>query len=449
MTVLNESAVRAADAVVDWAAEQVLASLPETAVVVEAPAGAGKSYAVITIALRLAARGQRVGITAFTNDQVQELVRGLALRNSSTPALHLHSDGMALEAGEYQGRVHNSMDAGDASRFPIVLATLNKMGQREPTGHPTLSFDVLIVDEAFQASMTLYLNVGDVADRHLLVGDRGQLDPFVAADGAVIWRGHRYDPAQHAVSVLERNRPESILRRRLPVTRRLDPRAVPVARLFYAGDHHFESAVLPGVRQLAFSTPQVGDPLDALLQHAAASGWGWHEVRTGPNVDLDMAERITQIIQRLLDAAPQCTVERADGGGTETFALRQEQIGVAVPHNRQRVMLRHLLTECGLGEVEVLTANKMQGLTYQVVIAWHPFAGLDELDPFHLDPGRLCVMLTRHKQACIVVSREGDAELLEALPPQPDVWLNVDEEPALQGWLLHERVMSILTEHRR
>ena len=55
MTVLNESAVRAADAVVDWAAEQVLASLPETAVVVEAPAGAGKSYAVITIALRLAA----------------------------------------------------------------------------------------------------------------------------------------------------------------------------------------------------------------------------------------------------------------------------------------------------------------------------------------------------------------------------------------------------------
>jgi hypothetical protein len=323
------------------------------------------------------------------------------------------------------------------------------MGQRDPNGHPSLTFDVLIVDEAFQASMGHYLNVADVAPRHLLVGDRGQLDPFVAADGAVIWRGHRYDPAQHAVSVLERNRPESIRRRRLPVTRRLDPRAVPVARLFYAEDHHFESAVLPGVRKLALRPPGAAELADELLQHAAETGWGWHEVATGANVDLDMAERIANILHRLFASDPRCTVESADGSGTDTFRLRPEQVGVAVPHNRQRVLLRHLLADRGLNEIAVLTANKMQGLTYQVVVAWHPFAGLDELDPFHLDPGRLCVMLTRHKQACIVVSREGDTELLEALPPQPDVWLNVDEEPALQGWLLHERVMSVLTEHRR
>src|SRR5262245_48964871 len=38
----------------------------------------------------------------------------------------------------------------------------------------------------------------------------------------------------------------------------------------------------------------------------------------------------------------------------------------------------------------VETANKLQGLEFEVAFVWHPLAGLPEADGFHLDPGRLC-----------------------------------------------------------
>lgn len=94
------------------------------------------------------------------------------------------------------------------------------------------------------------------------------------------------------------------------------------------------------------------------------------------------------------------------------------------------------------------TANKLQGLTYEVVVAWHPLAGLGEVDAFHLDPGRLCVMLTRHRHACIVVGRVGDRELVQGIPPATPGYVGWDANPALDGWYVHEAVFEALRPHR-
>jgi hypothetical protein len=94
------------------------------------------------------------------------------------------------------------------------------------------------------------------------------------------------------------------------------------------------------------------------------------------------------------------------------------------------------------------TANKLQGLTFEVVLAWHPLAGLTDVDPFHLDPGRLCVMLTRHRQACIVLGRAADRELVEGIPPATPGFVGWDANPALDGWYVHEAVFHALEPHR-
>ncbi len=94
------------------------------------------------------------------------------------------------------------------------------------------------------------------------------------------------------------------------------------------------------------------------------------------------------------------------------------------------------------------TANKLQGLTYEIVIAWHPLAGLVELDEFHLDPGRLCVMLTRHRQACIVIGRAGDRELVKGIPPATPTYIGWESNPALDGWYAHEGVFAQLERVR-
>ncbi len=44
---------------------------------------------------------------------------------------------------------------------------------------------------------------------------------------------------------------------------------------------------------------------------------------------------------------------------------------------------------------------------------------------FHLEAGRLCVLTTRHRHACIVVGRASIPELLDAHPSTEPVHLNV------------------------
>jgi hypothetical protein len=75
----------------------------------------------------------------------------------------------------------------------------------------------------------------------------------------------------------------------------------------------------------------------------------------------------------------------------------------------------------------------------------YPLAGLPEVDGFHLDPGRLCVLLTRHRQACVVVGRAGDRALLEdQLPPATEAYLGWDPDPLLDGWEVHRQVFDTL-----
>jgi hypothetical protein len=80
-----------------------------------------------------------------------------------------------------------------------------------------------------------------------------------------------------------------------------------------------------------------------------------------------------------------------------------------------------------------------------VVFAWHPLSGSPEADVFHLDPGRMCVLLTRHRHACVVVGRAGDRDLLDDRPPPPtEAYLGWDPDPVLDGWEVHRAVFDAL-----
>jgi hypothetical protein len=151
------------------------------------------------------------------------------------------------------------------------------------------------------------------------------------------------------------------------------------------------------------------------------------------------------LVRRLFDRGPEVRCERQ----ANLVRLRPEQVAVGVSHNDQKDFLRVALDELGLSEVVVETANKLQGLEFEVVFVWHPLAGLPEADGFHLDPGRLCVLLTRHRQACIMVGRAGDAELLEdQVPPPTAAYLGWDPDPVLDGWEVHREVFAALEPFR-
>jgi hypothetical protein len=441
----DDEVVAAADAEIDRAIQALLGESEEAkAVVGVAPAGAGKSYAVGTAVVAARARALRVAVASPTNEQAFALVSGIADRLPGEAVAFVPAGGVTLPEANQRPNVVEKK-AKDTPSDPIIVGTLNKLGDAYARGD-LAPVDVLLVDEAYQANSVHYYVVGDLARRHLMMGDSGQLAPFSAAPEADRWRGLDEDPLLTAVEVLLRNHPHTPVHR-LPITRRLDPRALPIARAFYP-DHTFGAAVLPGVRRLELSAKggRTSIVIDAALDQASVGGWAHIEMPESAVVaaDPETIGLIVDLLRRLFERTPTTCCERQE----KPRALRQEDVAVVVSHNSQKDMLRVTLDGAGLGGVVVNTANKVQGLAFEVVVAWHPLAGLLDVDEFHLDPGRLCVMLTRHRQACIVVGRAGDRKLVEGIPPATPGYVGWDLNPALEGWYVHEAVFDALGRHR-
>jgi hypothetical protein len=247
--------------------------------------------------------------------------------------------------------------------------------------------------------------------------------------------------------VLLRNHPSTSVHR-IPITWRLAPAAVPIARCFYPG-HPFGAAVRLGVRQLRLTRPGPGSgslaAADRALDEAAAHGWAHVTLPGTPVLTADPAtgEVIRDLVFRLFARNARARGEDRDPASD----LRPADVAVGVSHNDQKDLLRTMLDDAGLAGVTVDTANRLQGLTFEVVVAWHPLAGSPDTDAFHLDPGRLCVLLTRHRQACIVVGRDTDRALLAGIPPATPGYLGWDPDPVLDGWDAHEGVFRLLEPH--
>jgi len=418
---------------------------------VTAPAGAGKSYLVSRAVGCALARPLRVAVAAPTNEQAFGLVRTIAQLHGGkggqavtfVPARAVSLPDTIRQLPGVQER-----DASAATRENLIVGTLSKLGDAFARGS-LVPFDVLLIDESYQADAGKYYAVGDLAPVHLLVGDSGQISPFSTIEDPCRWRGLPEDPLQTAVGVLRRNHAGTAVYG-LPITRRLDARAVRVGRLFYP-DLSFAPAVLPGVRELQLHRAPVPDPrlrrLDAALDLAAKEGWAHLELPRAAvlQADPEAVDLLAGLVRRLFDRAPDVCCERQP----RLARLRPEQVAVGVSHNDQKDFLRVALDALGLDGVVVETANKLQGLEFEVVFVWHPLAGLPEADGFHLDPGRLCVLLTRHRQACIVVGRVGDQELLEnQVPPPTAAYLGWDPDPVLDGWDVHREVFAALESFR-
>ena len=165
-----------------------------------------------------------------------------------------------------------------------------------------------------------------------------------------------------------------------------------------------------------------------------------------PQTDPEVVEAIVDVVTELLET--DITIDDERG----TRRLQPSNIAVGVTHRDQR---DHVLTglqdaraKTGLpvDDVVVDTANVLQGREFEIVVVWHPLSGRRDASEFHLDAGRLCVLLSRHRQACIVVSRGGIRDQLAGHAPTEPVWLG-EMAPVLDGWHAHLTVLDHLMQH--
>ncbi|MFE0673591.1 AAA domain-containing protein [Streptomyces sp. NPDC058867] len=410
-------------------------------VVVDSPPGAGKSTLVVRAALELAGAGRPLMVVAQTNAQVDDLVLRLAEKAPELPVGRLHSSDSDPYDKALDGlaNVRKSAKAADLAGLPVTISTAAKWAHvkvDEPWRHA-------IVDEAYQMRSDSLLAVAGLFERALFVGDPGQLDPFSIVGGEQ-WAGLSYDPSASAVTTLLAHNPE-LPQHRLPVSWRLPASAAPLVSDAFYPFTPFRSGTGHGDRRLSFAVGSDGSGPDRVIDEAAEAGWGLLELpaRHTPRTDPEAVGAVAAVVRRLLERGGAAVSERSP----DPAPLTADRIAVGTAHRDQAAAVRSALAELGVHEVTVDTANRLQGREYDVTVVLHPLSGRPDATAFHLETGRLCVLASRHRHACIVVCREGVTDLLDDYPSTEPVQLGTLVKFP-DGWEANHAVLSRLSEHR-
>jgi hypothetical protein len=228
---------------------------------------------------------------------------------------------------------------------------------------------------------------------------------------------------------------------RLPVSWRLPFSAAPVVASAFYPFTGFRSGTGPGDRTLSFATP-ASSPLDSVLDIAASTGWGLHELpaRCTVRTDAEAAAACALLADRALSRGAVTVSESGSG------PLTADRIAIGAAHRDQAAAIRSFLPPSAAG-VTVDTANRLQGREYDLTVVLHPLSGRQDATAFHLESGRLCVLTSRHRHACVVVARAGIADLLDAHPSTEPVHLNVPVKFP-DGWEANQSMLAHLAAAR-
>jgi hypothetical protein len=446
--------------------DAILADLAkaERGVVVDSPPGAGKSALVVAAAASLAERGERVMVVGQTNEQVDDLVDRMATEHGVLRIGRLSAqDYTPTRRVARHGRVTARTAVADLIDHPLVVATAAKWATLTDSG---ARWPWAIIDEAYQMRSDSLLRIARLFDKALFVGDPGQLDPFSTVE-TERWLGLNWDPMSSAVAVLLTNNP-GIPVHTLPVSWRLPATAAPVVSAAFYPFSGFTAATGPSDRAMRWNTHPFGmTAFDRALQVAADTGWALYELphRHTLRTDAEAIDACAELAARVLLRGAVAVSERP-GGPHDVTA---DRIAIGVAHRdqaaavkralRARAVAYPVLNGAGLNDtglnntgrdvtkVVADTANRLQGREFDVMIMLHPLSGRRDATAFHLEAGRLCVLASRHRHACVVVARAGIPELLDAHPSAEPVHLGVPVKFP-DGWEAHQSFMAHLAKFR-
>lgn len=445
---MNVVAARDTDSreLADAAARRVLQTqwTGEAAVRLDSPPGAGKTGIVERLAVQsLGLLRERCMVATQTNEQAFDLARRLATgfprlsfyllkRKDLTPPLNLQqARNLAIVEG------FDEVPTGPC----VVIANAWKWSSIK---HHSVAFDLQIVDEAFQLPDYRFQQIAGLARRYVLVGDPGQIAPVIACE-LERWK---CDPAgpQVPCPVALTQRHEGVLRLSLPVSRRLVQDTVNFVQPAFYPRLPFTALSPNGARHLRLASPISGrQPIDRALEAAERGvSLAFMELpaRITGELDEELASAIVQMTQRLIERSTRIL------DGPTTQELTPSMIGVVCAHVSQVNAVRERLPRSS-SDVFVETADRFQGLEREVTLVHHPLSGRADASEFHLDAGRLCVMLSRHRTACWIFGRSGIKRQLLRCAPSGDRILGVKENPEYDGWRSHKQLIDSLEAQGR
>lgn len=415
-------------------------------ILLKAAAGAGKSY-VLKQLVQSAVHHPgtiRVGITAFTNNQIIPLAADLGKAlGPQQVCLWVSKDRFpAIPAAVRESCtvVGAAKDVPQDAKVLVATSHMYKWAsshlKKALLGNPKEDdlFDVLFVDEAWQMAHYLYDGVKRLAPLSIGVGDVGQLPPL---DGnANPWRGdEQYNPYRAWPTDYEHL--DTTVTLSLPSVWRPTAEQLPLWKAFYPQWETLTCVAGPGDRGLEVRDvapdaravwEQVGTGQPTLLE---ISGLPDAEAA---DIDLPMIRVLERLLEELLtDQGFTLRTTKYDGQGRPTkqslISLNSpgDDALIAVLATRNQAvddakdMVERLQKKLELPEgiLVASTVDSWQGQTNALTVAIHPLSGASRLDAFNSAFGRLAVTCTRATHGLLMVARDGVDDLLQNSPAVP------------------------------
>jgi hypothetical protein len=359
----------------------------DPATIVPSPPGAGKTRLVTLLAAYLAHRaGMRVGIAAQTREQALQIARRTG-QITPRAALAWPAKGGTPASGA------TPVVRGARVRFPaggggILIATTARWLYARPSD---LGCDLMIVDEAWQATYADIGALGAFAGQIVCVGDPGQIDPVVTGSTSR-WRDSAHGPHVPAPAALLAAHGDAMNVIGLRHTWRLGPVTTALIQPTFYPALPFASRRPP--EHLASPSGTLPE-----ISHRAVT------TTAGPG-DPALAAACASRVRELL-AGHDLTAAAG------TAPLTASGVAVVTAHVAQAAAVRAMLAD--LPDVLVGTANQLQGLERAAVVALHPLSGYRDLGSATVaDSGRACVMLSRHRVHLTVITDTHTPAILAA-----------------------------------
>jgi AAA domain len=409
---------------------------------VDSPPGAGKTGLVERLAgLATLSFGQAVLCVTPRASQAEELASRLATAYPQMSVQLLMSASRSLSPA-LNPRVSVVNSARQLRQGGVVVSTVAK-----PSMHlddlPAGAFDLLICDEAYQVSLYQLLPIMDVANVVIMVGDPGQLLPFEEIDLT------RYQTAPgrvHSPAPIEllRKHP-GIPRFLLPKTRRLVQDTVDIVQPAFYPALPFSSAVSASTRRLRFGAAGMAGIANTALDAVAAGASIISIVLPEQQQIVDGVD--VELATLMAEVADQSLARAAEWEGVRP--LSEEDIGCIDSHVASGGNVRSNLRARGRDLVRVDTPEIWQGAECPLTIIKHPLSGVLTPSEFDLDPGRYCVMLSRHQVGCIIVARENVTQAIGGYRHDCGKTVSGAEDRSWNGYNAHRIVWDELNTRGR
>ena len=363
---------------------ELLGDADGVALSLQGPPGTGKTTVTAELIARLVIKGQRVAVSSNSNAAITNLLRRVAiqLEASGSKARVVKASSSTSEKADIAAlsgtRAEVLKDPGEPEVLGGTVFTFVK------EAYDDTCFDLLVVDEAGQVSLSNLLYMGRVARNILLVGDQQQLSqpnrahhPDDSGLSAIdyMMEGHAVVPPARGVFLTTSWR--------MP-----PPLTAVVSELFY--ENKLQSAAENSANRVLWSRRQQGLLFDP-VEHRGNGSRSEEEV-----------ERIAVLVQELIGCRYQRTAVINGERQLLEGAISSEDILITAPYNLQVNRLRRRL---GSG-FQVGSVDRFQGQEAVVAICSLTASDGDAAPrglSFVLDPSRLNVAISRAQCLSIVV----------------------------------------------